>query len=65
MGDTIYTSVTSVFHKFDNDSLIGFKYLIKEELIHPGFKVPMTLSNYYNGNSHIWNLDSEVKKIEK
>lgn len=65
VGDTIFTTTTSVFQKLDNDSLCGYKYLIEDKLIHPRFKVPMILSNYYNGNTHIWNLESEVKKDRK
>jgi|SRR5690554_3625702 len=65
VGDTIFTTTASVFHKLDNDSLCGFKYLIEDKLIHPRFKIPMTLLNYYNGNSHTWNLESEVKQDRK
>ncbi|MBI9060614.1 MAG: TlpA family protein disulfide reductase [Marinilabiliaceae bacterium] len=65
VGDTIFTTTESIFHKLDSDSLCGFKYFIEDKLIHPRFKIPMTLSNYYNGDSHTWNLESEVKKDRK
>jgi thiol-disulfide isomerase/thioredoxin len=61
-GDTIFTSKTCTFEKLVSDSLFGFKYFIESNLIHPRFKIPMTTRNYYNGENHFWNLDSEVKK---
>lgn len=61
-GDTIFTSTTCTFEKLVSDSLFGFKYFIESNLIHPRFKVPITLRNYYNGENHFWSLDSEVKK---
>lgn len=64
-GDTIFTTTTCSFQQRKEDSLCGFTYCIEDQLVHPIFKVPITLWNNYNGKSHIWNLDSEVKKDRK
>lgn len=63
--DTIFTKSKCSFIKLNNDSLCGFKYFIENKLIHPRFKIPMTLTYFYDGQSHTWNVDSELKKDRK
>ena len=61
-GDTNFISIKCTFEKLANDTLIGFKYFMESNSIHPRFKVPMTQRSYYNGENHFWGLDSELKK---
>lgn len=65
VGDTIRSTTISVFHKLDTDSLCGFKYMVEDKLIFTSFKAPITLSRYYNGDSHTLNIDSEMQKSRK
>ena len=37
IGDTIFTNVFAIFEKYENDTILGYKFLIEKSLIHPRF----------------------------
>lgn len=61
IGDTIFTNVFAIFEKYENDTFLGYKFLIEKSLIHPRFLIPIVLRDHYDGINHTWTLESEVR----
>ncbi|WP_299581489.1 TlpA disulfide reductase family protein [uncultured Sunxiuqinia sp.] len=62
IGDRFQTSNVASFEALQGDSIIGYKYHVRKDLIHPRFHVPITIRLNYDGNVHVKTLDSNPKK---
>lgn len=59
---TLFLPTTKAFfEKSENDSLLGYNFLIENSLIHPRFHIPVVFRDYYNSTELTWIFESKMK----